>query len=710
MASLINNYQPSVTLTETIAEAGVFPSGISNGGMTLGMFHTYGFNFGLASASTANGQLLDINQNTALFALLGTTYGGDGVSTFALPDLGARVSMGSGAGSGLAPLFLGEAPGSAASLLTQSQLPASLGGSSGPVDEDQPGLGVKYLIRTEGIFPSNGGGGSSLGFIGSVVKFAGSFDPGSYLECAGQLLDVVQYDTLFQLIGTTYGGDGVSTFALPDLRGRTVVGAGGSHFLGETFGQESVTVTQANLPLDMGGSGIPIDNREPSLALNYAIALQGIFPSLNGGADPDTPMLGEIITFAGNFPPGSCALCQGQLLPINQNQALFALLGTQYGGNGVTTFALPDLRDRAVLGSDSSHLTGDLVGSDTITLTRDSMPDLNYSGGAGDETLYGGNGNDTINGLGGSDIIIGHDGHDTLIGGAGADIMTGGIGDDRYYVDTALDIVNEAAGAVSGSDIIFATASYTIAANVERLYLQGAGNINGTGRDGQNDYIYGNAHNNVLDGKTGGDNLNGGLGDDSYYVNTSADVVNEAAGAGTGTDTIFAITGYTIAANVERLYLLGTANYNLNGRDGQNDFLAGNSGNNTINGFSGNDTIRGGLGNDMLTGGLGQDLFQFLTQANSAANHDTITDFSIADDTIQMDNAVYALLGANGVLAANLFKNIFLGAQDADDSVLYDQATGNLYYDSNGLAAGGAVLFADVTDGLALTNLDFVVV
>jgi Ca2+-binding RTX toxin-like protein len=222
-----------------------------------------------------------------------------------------------------------------------------------------------------------------------------------------------------------------------------------------------------------------------------------------------------------------------------------------------------------------------------------------------------------------------------------------------------------------------------------------------------NNYVIGNAGNNIIDGKAGSDNMSGGLGDDQYYVNTSSDVVNEAAGG--GFDTIFAQSGYTIAANAERLFLLNGGNYNANGRNGQDDFLSGNAQNNIINGLSGNDTILGGLGNDTLTGGLGQDIFQFLTAPHTSANRDVITDYNVIDDVIQMDNAVYALLGANGALAANLFKNL-LTAQDADDRILYDQANGNLYYDSNGLTAGGVVHFAEVTNGLALTEADFVVV
>jgi microcystin-dependent protein len=86
----------------------------------------------------------------------------------------------------------------------------------------------------------------------------------------------------------------------------------------------------------------PENNMQPYLAVNYIIALQGIFPSRNS-ADP---FIGEIFLFAGNFAPRGFALCDGQLLPIAQNTALFSLLGTTYGGDGRTTFALPDLRGR----------------------------------------------------------------------------------------------------------------------------------------------------------------------------------------------------------------------------------------------------------------------------------------------------------------------------------------------------------------------------
>src|SRR5262247_1390063 len=91
------------------------------------------------------------------------------------------------------------------------------------------------------------------------------------------------------------------------------------------------------------------------------------------------PFLGEIKMCAFDFPPRSWALCNGQVLPINQNQALFSILGTTYGGNGQTTFALPDLRGRAPIGSGqgpglSNVDLGEMSGSQTVTLLVTNMP------------------------------------------------------------------------------------------------------------------------------------------------------------------------------------------------------------------------------------------------------------------------------------------------------------------------------------------------
>lgn len=145
-------------------------------------------------------------------------------------------------------------------------------------------------------------------YVGEVRMFAGSFAPTGWLFCDGQLLPISEYETLFQLVGTTYGGDGQVTFALPDLRGRLPVhqGAGpglSGILLGETGGRESVTLISSQLPVHthpMGavdaqpGNEVSPAGRLPSLSLN-------VVPYLNdppgGSFDP------AAVTLAGGSQP-----------------------------------------------------------------------------------------------------------------------------------------------------------------------------------------------------------------------------------------------------------------------------------------------------------------------------------------------------------------------------------------------------------------------
>lgn len=106
------------------------------------------------------------------------------------------------------------------------------------------------------------------------------------------------------------------------------------------------------------------------------------------------PYIGQIIPFTGNFAPRGWALCDGQLLPISQNQALFSILGTTYGGDGRTTFALPDLRGRLPVHPGhgpglSVRTLGQRAGSETVTLTANQLPshshDVSCTNGRGDK-------------------------------------------------------------------------------------------------------------------------------------------------------------------------------------------------------------------------------------------------------------------------------------------------------------------------------------
>ena len=480
------------------------------------------------------------------------------------------------------------------------------------------------------------------------------------------------------LINTVDGGAGVDNLGVTGA----AINLSGVAFTNWTNGVDQITLT---------GTG-GVDTITGSTQ-NDVIRDGGGADILNGGGGDDK-FVYSINSVSGDAIDGGAGA--GDELRLEQSGG-FSLIGAaSITGVEKWIFAGPAAQNLAATGTQLTtglnSITGDAF-VNTLTLSG-SLVDLTL---IGFNNWTNGTDNVNINGTAGADILRGSTQNDTFAGGTG---------DDQYLVNNAGDIVTEATG--GGNDRLFTFVSFTNVANVERLSLSGTANINGSGVDGQNDIIDGNSGANVIDGKTGSDNMNGGAGDDTYHVNTSADVVNEAAGG--GFDTIFALTSFTNAANVERLFLLDGGNFNATGRNGQDDFLAGNSGANTISGLSGNDTIRGQLGNDTLTGGLGQDIFQFLTAPNSASNHDAITDFSLADDVIQLDNLFYTLIGANGALAANLFKDLTLAAQDADDVILYDRATGSLFHDANGLTAGGNTFFADVTDGLALTAAAFVVI
>ncbi len=583
MPNPVDNYQPSLVLNESFALEGVFPSNGGGGtGQMLGMVRTFGFNFQIGHF--ADGSLLSISQNTAVFSIIGTYYGGNGVSNFALPDLTGRVAIGAGQGPGLSHYDLGEETGAASFTVNSNNLPASAGGLSVPISDVQPSLAMHYVIQTEGVF-----NGFSLEDLGMVTQFYGNFDPGSYMECAGQLLSISQNTALFALLGTTYGGDGVTTFALPDLRGRTIVGTGGNQVLGQVSGQENLTIGTSNLPSSLGGSSQPMDNHQPSVALNYMIALQGIFPSRDsGGGDNETPFLGEIIATATSVIPNGFALCQGQLLSIAQNTALFSLLGTQYGGDGRTTFALPDLRDKAVVGQGGNFTMGEVLGSSSITLANSNVPNqpptANAASGSTAQNIVLNGGltatdpeHQPLTYALGVDAAHGH----VVVNSDGsyAYTPTNGYNGPDSFTFTANDGVNTSGPATvsltvtpvaptstytqgtSGDDIIDKSAQTTV-----QLIAGVGGNDTLTGGTA-NDTLNGGLGNDVLKGGGGADTLTGGTGADQFFIDkadmaSGVDKITDFTGAGNGNvagDDLIVLTGFSGAATVSHVSDLGNA-------------------------------------------------------------------------------------------------------------------------------------------------------
>jgi Ca2+-binding RTX toxin-like protein len=154
--------------------------------------------------------------------------------------------------------------------------------------------------------------------------------------------------------------------------------------------------------------------------------------------------------------------------------------------------------------------------------------------------------------------------------------------------------------------------------------------------------------------------------------------------------------------------------------DAGSNTIVGNSGNNVIKGFGGNDLLKGGAGNDLIYGGVGndklygnagKDAFVFDTKPNKTTNKDTIVDFSVRDDTIRIDNAVFTKVGSNGTLKLSAFWSSTSGkAHDSNDRIIYDKDGGQLYYDADGSGKGAAVQIAQLSKNLATTYKDFYVI
>ncbi len=229
--------------------------------------------------------------------------------------------------------------------------------------------------------------------------------------------------------------------------------------------------------------------------------------------------------------------------------------------------------------SDSFVLT--VFASRTVTGTAAAN---NLTGNLADENFLGLGGNDTLSGLGG---------HDTLDGGAGTDSLAGGLGDDVYVVDATADVVTEQVD--EGSDLVRASATYTLGANVENLTQTGATAINATGNS-QDNVLTGNSAANVLNGTTGIDTLIGGAGNDTYVVDGAEDVIVELAGQ--GTDTVQTATSLVLGEQLENLTLTGTAAVNATGNELANT-LTGNAADNVLDGQGGADRLVGAAGNDI---------------------------------------------------------------------------------------------------------------
>jgi microcystin-dependent protein len=249
-----------IMLTFAAAGNGQVSAAPASGNSALGQICLMAFPYDPMDWVPCDGRILNINQNSALFALISNKFGGDGVTTFAIPKL------------------------------------------------NNPDVYVKYYMSITGVYPTVGGLGVDT-LINQIELFPYNFVPDGWARCEGQSLNTNQYAALFSLLGYTYGGSG-SSFNLPNLKGT-----------------------------------------EPNANLHYCISLMGFYPSdgdYSSGGMVDN-LMGSINLYAriSRFESTdgvSNGNCNGGLLNVSDDSALYGCIGTLYGGDGVSTFGKPDLR------------------------------------------------------------------------------------------------------------------------------------------------------------------------------------------------------------------------------------------------------------------------------------------------------------------------------------------------------------------------------
>jgi len=373
---------------------------------------------------------------------------------------------------------------------------------------------------------------------------------------------------------TLVGGKGNDTYVVDNL-GDTVVEADGE---GVDTVISSITYSLATV----------LEN----LTLTGAAAINGT------GNDQDNILIGNT---AANV-----------LVDGNGNDTLDGGGGadTLEGGAGNDRYVVDNLGDGVIEAAGGGI---DLVTSSVDFALSAYLENLTLSG---DGPVSGtGNGLDNILiGNSAANALDGGAGNDSLDGGAGADTLVGGSGNDAYFVDDAGDVIVEISG--EGVDSVTSTAAaYTLSAEVENLSLAGSANSNGTGNGsanvitgndganqlfgmGGNDSLVGGGGDDWLDGGTGDDSLTGGLGNDTYVIDSTNDMIVEAAGA--GTDTVRTnLSAYVLGSSLEKLTYIGTGNFSG----------TGNASANVITGGAGDDSLDGGVGADMLVGGAGNDTY-----------------------------------------------------------------------------------------------------
>lgn len=309
----------------------------------------------------------------------------------------------------------------------------------------------------------------------------------------------------------------------------------------------------------------------------------------------------ENLTLTGTSSTNATGNSLANILIGNQAANILNGMGgtdTMIGGEGDDSYVVDNIDD-VVTELDNEGL--DSISSGVAYTLATNVENLVLTG-SGSVSGTGNSLNNTITGNSGVNVLIGGGGNDVLNGGAGADSLIGGIGDDVYTVDNAGDILVEHAD--EGFDVVYSSATHSLANNIENLVLTGTSSVNGTGNSFGNTLVGNTGANtlaggdgsDLLDGSGGADRLIGGTGDDAYVVDHSGDVIVEVVGE--GIDTVNSAVTFVLASEVENLTLVGTSASNGTG-NALSNLIIGNSAVNTLDGGLGVDTLAAGDGDDI---------------------------------------------------------------------------------------------------------------
>jgi Ca2+-binding RTX toxin-like protein len=375
------------------------------------------------------------------------------------------------------------------------------------------------------------------------------------------------------------GGMGNDTYVV-DTSGDKVDESGGN--------VADVDTVQSSLSFNLNANGTTVKGEIENLTLTGTAAISGT------GNGLDNDILGNIAANALIGNSGDDTLTGG-----SGNDTLTGGAGVDQlaGGAGNDTYVIEDVLDQ-VIESLTDGIDTVLSNLDSYTLD-DNIEYLTLTGPA-------------LEGVGNAadNKITGTIDSNLLDGGLGADTMIGGADDDDYVVDNPLDVIVESASLIDVFDSVTSSVSYTLAANVEFLFLSGTEDINGTG-NAQTNVLHGNSGNNILNGMGGHDSMVGGDGNDTYVVDNVNDRINEDFD--TGTDTVLSSITFSLVDNnltvkgeLENLTLTGSGAISGTGNTLAN-LIAGNTAANKLTGDAGNDTLQGGGSADTLDGGAGDD-------------------------------------------------------------------------------------------------------